>query len=198
MDSFHLAAFFTDAAAQPDDMNARLFVNIATFLAVLCWVFIGLFVLSCFTSSLRKRFNDAVHDKVPFLLWLIPSVAMFLSLYFSEVLGWTPCKLCWYQRACMYPLAILMLIYWFKRAAIVRRLAFVFAGVGPLISIYHIGVERLWFSESTTCDPDIPCSQVWFYSMGFLTIAGMALSAFVAVLVLLYLETKNSQKTPSS
>lgn len=37
------------------------------------------------------------------------------SLFFSEVLGWVPCVLCWYQRILMYPLALLLAI------GIVRR-----------------------------------------------------------------------------
>ena len=37
-------------------------------------------------------------------------VAMCGSLFFSEVLGWQPCVLCWYQRILMYPLAILLAI----------------------------------------------------------------------------------------
>src|SRR5262245_21617994 len=37
------------------------------------------------------------------------------SLFFSEVLGWRPCELCWYQRILMYPLAILLAIGIFRR-----------------------------------------------------------------------------------
>src|SRR5689334_10749569 len=42
-------------------------------------------------------------------------IAMCGSLFFSEVLGWQPCILCWYQRILMYPLAILLAL------GIVRR-----------------------------------------------------------------------------
>src|SRR4028119_818395 len=37
-------------------------------------------------------------------------IAMCGSLFFSEVLGWVPCVLCWYQRILMYPLALLLAI----------------------------------------------------------------------------------------
>src|SRR5687768_4615142 len=64
-------------------------------------------------------------------------VATCGSLFFSEVLGWRPCVLCWYQRILMYPLAILLAI------AIIRRdrglhvyvLPFSIAGIG--VSLYH-------------------------------------------------------------
>lgn len=37
-------------------------------------------------------------------------LAMAGSLYASEVLGFVPCALCWIQRACMYPLALQLLL----------------------------------------------------------------------------------------
>ncbi|MFQ5409937.1 MAG: disulfide bond formation protein B, partial [Anaerolineales bacterium] len=36
--------------------------------------------------------------------------AMLGSLYFSEVAGFVPCKLCWYQRILMYPLTLITLV----------------------------------------------------------------------------------------
>ena len=32
------------------------------------------------------------------------------SLYFSEVANYVPCRLCWFQRIAMYPLAVILLI----------------------------------------------------------------------------------------
>jgi len=37
--------------------------------------------------------------------WLVSVVATLGSLYFSEISGFIPCELCWYQRILMYPLA---------------------------------------------------------------------------------------------
>ena len=41
---------------------------------------------------------------------LVAAVAMAGRLYFSEVAHFTPCKMCWFQRIAMYPLAVLLLI----------------------------------------------------------------------------------------
>jgi hypothetical protein len=43
-------------------------------------------------------------------LWaafLVSSVATAGSLFFSEIAGFVPCELCWYQRICMYPLSLI-------------------------------------------------------------------------------------------
>lgn len=190
-------AYFTDSTALPSDTMAKLAINIATFLTVLCWVFIVLFMISRFVPKLKDKFGSVLGENVFFLLWLIPVVAMFMSLYFSEVLGWRPCKLCWYQRGFMYSLALLMLIYWFKRTALIRRIGYVLAGIGPIVSIYHVAVEIKPSLESLSCDPNNSCAAPWFGTLNWiipgdvgLTTAGMALTAFLTIQVLLYLSSK--------
>ncbi|MDA1515628.1 disulfide bond formation protein B, partial [Bacillus cereus group sp. TH40LC] len=44
------------------------------------------------------------------LCLFISLIATCGSLYFSEILGFTPCNLCWYQRIFMYPLIFLIII----------------------------------------------------------------------------------------
>ncbi|MCA9389895.1 disulfide bond formation protein B, partial [candidate division WWE3 bacterium] len=43
-----------------------------------------------------------------YLAWLQALVASVVSLYFSEILHWPPCTLCWYQRIFMYPLVMII------------------------------------------------------------------------------------------
>ena len=43
-----------------------------------------------------------------YLALIAASTAMFGSLYFSEVAGYLPCSLCWYQRILMYPLVAIL------------------------------------------------------------------------------------------
>ena len=46
---------------------------------------------------------------------LITTTSMLGSLYFSEIVNYKPCRLCWYQRAAMYPLAIFLIVAVFKK-----------------------------------------------------------------------------------
>jgi disulfide bond formation protein DsbB len=197
VNTFPLAALFTDSVALQDDTLARLAINITTFLTILCWIFIVAFAVSRLTSSMREKFREVTGNYVFFLVWLVPCTAMFFSLFMSDVLGWTPCRLCWYQRIFMYSLAVLMLVYYFKRSAIIRKIGYVLASIGPIISFYHVGVERAWFTESASCDPSVPCSAVWFTSLEFLTLAGMALTGFITILILLYMTSTVGDKVSS-
>lgn len=120
------------------------------------------------------------------LAWLVAATAMAGSLYFSEIADLRPCRLCWYQRYAMYPLVAALPLYaatgnrWFRRYGLVS------ATVGVAISSWHYLVE--WFPDlepSNVCEIANPCTTVWFRRMGFVTIPFMALSGFLAIILLL-------------
>ncbi len=43
-----------------------------------------------------------------YLAWVVSLLALFGSLYYGEVLRMEPCRLCWYQRIGMFPLALFL------------------------------------------------------------------------------------------
>ncbi|MEX2556105.1 MAG: universal stress protein [Actinomycetota bacterium] len=49
------------------------------------------------------------------LAWAVALVATTGSLYYSEVAGYVPCTICWYQRVAMYPMALVLCIASFRR-----------------------------------------------------------------------------------
>src|SRR6266540_43140 len=57
----------------------------------------------------------AVHDAALWIAWLVAAVAMTGSLYFSEHAHYVPCRLCWFQRIAMYPLAVILLVAAMRR-----------------------------------------------------------------------------------
>lgn len=120
------------------------------------------------------------------LAWVVAAVATSGSLYFSEVAGFVPCRLCWAQRAVMYPLVVVLALAGISRnPRRWRTLALAMAGVGAAVATYHVLLERFPSLETGTCDPRVPCSLVWFERLGFVTLPYMALSAFVLVGTLL-------------
>ena len=123
-------------------------------------------------------------------LWLAFAVALTAtsgSLYFSEVAGFPPCALCWYQRIAMYPQVLILGVAAARGDAGVIRYAAPLAAIGALISIWHIGVERIPTLPSGSCSLDVPCSTIWVQVLGFVTIPTMALAGFLAIITLLAL-----------
>jgi disulfide bond formation protein DsbB len=133
----------------------------------------------------RQVLVDVVGPQALALAAVVALVATLGSLYFSEVAHFTPCKLCWYQRIALYPLAPMLGLAAFRRDAWIRVYGMVAAAVGAVISTYHVILERYPTLESSVCDPTNPCTLVWVKRFGYLTIPGMALSGFALILVLL-------------
>jgi disulfide bond formation protein DsbB len=107
------------------------------------------------------------------------------SLYFSEVAHFPPCRLCWYQRICMYPLVPILGIAAWRGDRAIRPYAAVLASIGALIAAYHVLLERYPTLESSVCEPTTPCTAIWVRRFGYLTIPAMALSAFALILTLM-------------
>jgi disulfide bond formation protein DsbB len=117
----------------------------------------------------------------------VATVATLGSLYYSEIADFPPCRLCWYQRICMYPLVPILAIAAVRRDRSVRWYALPLVLTGAAISTWHILVERYPSLESGACDPLNPCSIIWVEKFGYLTIPTMALSGFVVIGLLLVL-----------
>ena len=78
-------------------------------------------------------------------LWIAATVALTAtlgSLYFSEVAHYVPCRLCWFQRIAMYPLAVVLVIAAVRRDRAVRWYA------GPLAAARARSCRRTTTSSS--------------------------------------------------
>lgn len=137
-------------------------------------------------GQVRSRAAAVVAPQAVGLAAVVALVCTLGSLYLSEVAEFVPCRLCWYQRAAMYPLVVVLPLAAVTGRRGLRILGAALATVGGAVSIFHILVERYPSLESSTsCDPTNPCSIVWVEHFGYLTIPTMALSGFALVLTLL-------------
>jgi disulfide bond formation protein DsbB len=131
-------------------------------------------------------FVRSVHSVSTWLAWLVAAVAAAGSLYFSEVADYVPCRLCWFQRICMYPLAGILLVAALRRDRAVRWYALPLLVAGAVLSSYHYLIEWRPSLDGGACGVGPSCTDVWFRSFGFVTLAFMALSGFAAVAALLF------------
>lgn len=118
--------------------------------------------------------------------WMAFAVALTAtlgSLYFSEIAGLPPCEFCWFQRICMYPLAVVLLIGLVKRDEGAWQYAVALAAIGLLFSLYHYQLE-LFPEQKTFCTSAVPCSARLVNEFGFISLAFMAGAGFTSVLAL--------------
>ena len=113
--------------------------------------------------------------------WLASIFAMGGSLYFSEIVGFAPCMLCWYQRIAMYPLVAVLGVAFFRSDPGVWRYALPLSVIGLLISSYHVLIQLRPALEAISCGDGPPCSGRYVAVFGFVSIPWMAGAAFVFI-----------------
>jgi disulfide bond formation protein DsbB len=136
-------------------------------------------------SSAIDGVMTAIDDAALWLAFLVAAGATLGSLYFSEVADYIPCRLCWFQRICMYPLSVILLVAAIRRDRAVRWYVVPLAAIGALISSYHYAIEWRPSLEAGVCGigPE-SCTTIWFREFGFVTLPFMALCGFAAILAL--------------
>ena len=135
-------------------------------------------------------------------LWLAAVVAVGAtlgSLYFSEIANFQPCKLCWFQRIAMYPLAPILLVAAIRRDHSVGWYVYPIAVIGAGIAGYHALIEWRPALDGGACGAFGPsCTDVWFREFGFVTLAFMALVGFLSVMVFTLLAVRPRLGTEST
>jgi disulfide bond formation protein DsbB/thiol-disulfide isomerase/thioredoxin len=130
----------------------------------------------------RARLAAAVRPSSLWIVWLAAAGATAGSLYYSEVAGFPPCRLCWLQRGLMYPLVALLLWAALRPNEPLRHAGRAVAIGGAAVSLWHLAIERFPALEGgIACAGSNPCSLRWVEELGFVTIPYMAFSAFALI-----------------
>lgn len=121
-----------------------------------------------------------------FLCWLIACVSTLGSLFFSGILDFPPCVLCWYQRICLFPLVLIFLAGLFPLNNNVIKFALPLTLTGWAISLYHNLLYTGIIPKSLQpCGKGISCTEENLNLFGFVTIPMLSLVAFSTLIVLL-------------
>jgi len=127
-----------------------------------------------------------VKSNIILFSFLIASIAAFGSLFFSEVMGFVPCTMCWYQRIFMYPLVLIFLINLLYPDDDIFKYSISLVITGLAFSIYHNLLLFGIIPESAVpCASGIPCSTEYINWLGFITIPLLSFTAYLMLLILL-------------
>ena len=137
----------------------------------------------------------------PYAAFITALLSMMGSLFYSEIIGFPPCSLCYVQRWFMYP-QILILFPWtirlgemFKlKAAYFFTSSIVLSVIGGIIALYH-AYTQVGGSSLIPCTADGgDCSKVYFAEWGIITIPAMSFVAFFAIISFLLLARRHYHK----
>ena len=121
-----------------------------------------------------------------FLCWLVASVSATGSLFFSYVMEFAPCVLCWYQRIFLFPLVIILAAGLFPVDKSVVKYALPLAIAGWLTAAYHNLLYAGIVPESIQpCSKGVSCTEEYIDLFGFLSIPMLSLLSFSTIITLL-------------
>ncbi|MSU45456.1 MAG: disulfide bond formation protein B [Candidatus Zambryskibacteria bacterium] len=150
-------------------------------------IILGIIVL--FRIPKLSRF---ISNQVVLLGFLLSSTAFIGSLLYSNVIGFAPCELCWWQRIFLYPQVILFAIALYKervnkvRDGLIFSYSLALSIIGALIALFQYYGQMFNPSLLDACATQgSSCAQLFFVSFGYITIPMMSLTTFL-FLILLY------------
>ena len=143
-------------------------------------------------STFAKRAGDFFGKHAIFFSGIVAIAAALGSLFYSNIAGFAPCVLCWWQRIFLYPQAIILAMSAFIKDKHIRAFCLVFSVLGAAVSLYH---SYLQFGGNplipcAAAGASISCTFRYFLEFGYVTIPTMALTTFT-ILILLMLLKKN-------
>jgi disulfide bond formation protein DsbB len=171
------------------DAVSTFFAAAAVVIQVLLAVVLLVAVAAMWSRGARRLLAEARDHLLGgelWFAWAFGALATAGSLFFSEVSDFIPCRLCWFQRIGMYPLAAILLIAALRRDVRGGALyGLPLAVFGSIVAIYHIYIEYHPEAETAACKVGAPCTVKWIDKLGYITIPVLALTAFLTIIALL-------------
>jgi len=145
------------------------------------------------TSFRNKRLDDFIGGKGIVFAFITALTATLGSLFYSEVAGYVPCELCWYQRIFMYPQVILLGLAWLRKEINIIKYSLSLASVGLVFALYHSYIAT-GAATTTFCSVTggVSCLQRYVYVYNYITIPIMALTAFVLIIIMLIFASRKT------
>jgi len=135
--------------------------------------------------------QKVISSTIMFSCFIVASIATLGSLFFSEIMEFVPCTMCWYQRIFMYPLVLIFLINLLYPDEKVFKYSFPLVLTGMLFAIYHnLLMWKIIPESAVPCKQGVPCSTEYFEYFGFINIPFLSLFAYSLILVLLLVGQK--------
>ena len=164
------------------------FINQALGAATITGFAVIVVLIVAISQGKKNRVIHFFGSHAIFFSFLISLGALMGSLFYSEVLGYPPCSLCWYQRIFMFPIVIMLGMALYERRTDVRDYGIVLGIFGGVVAFYHTYLQ--WggtpLASCGVGPGQVSCAQRFVFLWDFLTLPLMSLAAFLLIIFILY------------
>jgi len=121
-----------------------------------------------------------------FVAFLLTATGTGMTLIYSEVFGFVPCSLCWFQRIFLYPQLFITGTALYIKEKMVALYGIALSVPGLIISLYQHYIQ-MGGSEVVGCPTGGgDCSQRILFEFGFMTFPLVSASLFFFLIVLYF------------
>ncbi|MES2223956.1 MAG: disulfide bond formation protein B [Patescibacteria group bacterium] len=163
-------------------MVKTIFENSILSLVIIAQILIVLYIVGFFVKRKNPNspFVKALGDNGFKLAFMAALISTFGSLFYSDILGYEPCKFCWFQRIFMYPQTILLGIALWRKDWNMYFYSITLSVIGGLIAFNHYILQTTGSSiiPCSAVGQSVSCSKVFVMHLGYITIPFMALTGF--------------------
>ena len=150
-------------------------------------IFVFLLLAIVFKGSWGREIVLFVGKYALLFGFILSLFALIGSLIYSNVIGFLPCELCWWQRICLYPETVLFLVAMLKKDRNIFTYIISLASIATLIALYHTYIQLGGETSILPCTAvGAACTKVFVLTFGYITIPTMSLTIALYLLLLAY------------
>ena len=170
------------------------YLSLGTIIGGVVVVVAALYIFSLLCQKKENTLMKTISSYILPLGFFVSFAGAFLSLFYSEVLHYAPCDLCWFQRIFLYPQLFMFGYAWYKKDRSVLPYSLILSILGLAIALYHHALQMGYdlMKPCSSAPFAVDCSKPSFIEFGFVTFPFMAvvLFGFLAVVTFTALQRK--------
>lgn len=149
------------------------------------------------SSSIWTRVGSWTKTNILYIALIQAIIAFLGSMYYSNIAGFPPCVLCWYQRILMYPLVMILAVALMRKDQLVHLYVLPLAWIGWVIALYHnLLYYKIIPDDLAPCTTGVSCTVKYIAYFGFITIPLMSFVAFSVIITCMYIHRRSMKTTP--
>lgn len=139
--------------------------------------------------------RQQIKKNILYIALVQATTATVISLYFSNILRFPPCDLCWYQRIAMYPLVPLLVVGILKKDKNLPLYVLPLSIFGGVVAFYQYLLQMgVVPSTVASCTFGVSCSIRYIDFLGFITLPLLSLAAFAIIIGCMVLYSKSNSR----
>jgi disulfide bond formation protein DsbB len=164
--------------------NATPVIGLLTLLSNV--IFVAVILVILVHADSRKHLYNFVHKYVLELLFFGILSAVIGSLVYSDIVGFLPCDLCWWQRLFMYPQLLIVGMAWKRKDTTIIDYLVPFSVLGAIVALYQSFIQWgfAFGIEGGCVAAGGECAKVYFTQYSYITIPFMSFTVFIYIIAL--------------